>query len=471
MKLNINILLLALSLSCTVLLTACKKELDNSSELFLYVPSGSLSYNTLNGGSVLAYRDKTLEFSYTGFPAVLTRALDKAVQVKANIDPGLVESYNKTNNTNYPVLPEGAFSLGEKSQITIAAGQTVSADSIRVQLSDLSKLRLGTTNYLIPVVLTSVNKDIPVSTNRQTMYVQVTVKSIAYYITGISDKNRVDIVLKRNGNTTSGTSTVDIKAKINAVFTKPVTVSVAANNGLVEDYNKKNNMTYLPFPAGSYNIIKDNVIIPANALVSSENIEVKLTDMSLFADDKEYLLPLMIKDNPSKDLPPADTSQNVVYLQVSIAVNNIDAANPPITGSLINRTTWKLTAADSFFGSVSNIQDGNNATSYINSLETPINLDMEQIQTVKGFIIIPNYTFTPMIDIISMEVFSSNDGVNWKPQGTYEGTQTDLQSSADNPDLKYVRFITPVRARYFKIIPTQSTSGFYYGLAEWNAIQ
>lgn len=70
-----------------------------------------------------------------------------------------------------------------------------------------------------------------------------------------------------------------------------------------------------------------------------------------------------------------------------------------------------------------------------------------------------------------MEVYSSTNGTTWKLEGYYVGTTTSAGSTVANPDIKNVRFLTPVTARYFKFNITKTTDGSYAGMAELNALE
>jgi len=108
------------------------------------------------------------------FPVRSTRPVDQPVTVKAELDNSLVDSYNKTNNTTYTVLPEGVLNIGNNN-VTIEKGSYLSTDSLQVAI-DNSKLALLTGKaYLAPIKLASVSgENCEISSEYNTAYVLIT---------------------------------------------------------------------------------------------------------------------------------------------------------------------------------------------------------------------------------------------------------------------------------------------------------
>ncbi len=453
-----------------LLISSCKKDEFNKDGLFVYAPSGTASYNVLRGDSLLVLRNTIISGSGAAFPVLITRSFDKDVQVTAAIDTSLIRIYDSTNNTKSPSLPDGAFTLVNKGTVTIQASKTTSGDSIRVQLADATKLKTGINTYIVPVVLSSATNGIPVSNNRQVMFLQFVVTSIATGITSLTGANMVDIVLENAGGVNTGVNIVYLRAVLNKAIGNPVTINVEDNAELVQAFNTSNKTSYVPFPSGAFQLTKSSAIIPSGATISKDSINISLPDLSKFQKGADYLLAIRLKENTSTDVPPADLTKNIVYVHVSVFVNNVDPSNQGLTGSSMARSSWSVTASASTIGPATAVLDGDNSTSWFTSGLAWLQLNMGASKTVKGFSIVPNYMYGRSYNFINMDVLSSDDGNSWKLQGRYAGSLPASSSSAASPDLKTVKFITPVTARYFKFNVTKNSSG-YSAMAELNGIE
>lgn len=463
-----------LAIACLGMLLSCKKDKDgiDTEDLFAYLPPGTSAYNEQNASAVIV-AGKVVASSQLAFPVLLTRATSANIEVTAKIDTSLISAYNKANASTYPALADGIFAMANGGKVTVKKDQSESADSIKVQVADATKLKAGNNTYLVPVVLSMASNNVPISGSRQIMYLKIAFTVATVSITDVDGLSTVDIFLNRNGSTTTGTNAVNIKAVLNIALEQLINVGIAENQSLVDAFNKKNNTTYKPFPAGGYILAKDNTTIAAKATSAADNMQVQLPDLSLFATGTDYLLPLQIKENTAAGTPPADANKNVVYVHVSILITNIDAANAAPTGTTLSRTGWTVKASGSYNGNdISRILDGNNATAWDSDGKMPatVTIDMGASSAIKGFAIVPSYEFRSD-NFINMDVLSSNDGNVWKLEGKYVGTTTSSSSSAAKPDIKNVKFINPVTARYFRFNITKTTDGKYAGMAEVNAIQ
>ncbi|MBN9384727.1 MAG: DUF1735 domain-containing protein [Chitinophagaceae bacterium] len=454
--------------------SGCRKNTFDTKDLLVYAPPGTSAYNVIAGGNIALIRSTILAGTGTAFPVLLTRPFNQDVEVTAKIDTGLVRVYDSLYNVTSPSLPAGAFQLANNGRATVKAGQSQSGDSLRVQLTDASNIMTGTNIYIIPVVLASASNGVPVSGTRQVMYVKVNIASIATGLVSLDGTGSVSILLNNVGGVNTGTDMIYLRTVLNQSITKAVTANAAVNTALVDTYNSKNGTHYQAFPDGSYQLVKAGATIPANAVVSADSIQIQLPDLSKFITGTDYLLPVTLKDGGSPDSPPVDGSKNVVYVVLSIFVNNVDPANPVASGTVISRTAWSVAASSDDNGAAGQALDGDNSTSWFSGFGLPqwLRLDMGASYTVKGFSIVPNYMYgSNYCGILNMDVLSSNDGTVWKLEGKYVGTATAGSSSAGNPDIKHVKFVTPVTARYFKFNVTQSTDGWYAGMAELNGIE
>lgn len=452
--------------------SSCSKDEVNIKELYAYAAAGSSAYN-LQSGSIALIRSTILSGSGTSFPVLLSRAFEKDVEVTAKIDTSLIRLYDSVYRVTSPRFPAGAFGLAGNGKVTIRAGKDRSEDSLQIALLSATAIPPGTTVYTIPVSLVSASNNIPVSSARQVMFVKLTVASVAAGIRSTDNTASVNVVLQNINGVNTGQDLVYLRSILNQGISKPVTSTVRINTDLVQSYNVTNGTSYQVFPAGSYQLEKATATIAVNTVLSGDSVRIKLTNLAAFAGGTDYLLPVELVEDTALDSPPADATKKVVYILLSVFVNNVDPANATVTGTSISRTGWSVTASGSYAGNaISRVLDGNNATAWDSDGRMPawVQLDMGTSKTVKGFPIVPSYEYRTD-DFVNMEVYSSTNGTVWKLEGKYMGTATSAGSSAASPDIKTVRFISPVTARYFKFNITKTTDGNYAGMAELNAVE
>lgn len=266
------------------------------------------------------------------------------------------------------------------------------------------------------------------------------------------------------------------QALINGTSGKDVEVTgkIDANPQLIKAYDSLYHMHSLALPSDLFKISGDGkVTIKAGQMQSADSIKIELNNISgLKVGKYTYVVPIVL-ESMAKDVQLKSKLMFVRYKLVVNPKNNVDRTNAGLSGQQIDRTGWSTTALSYYDVSApSNVLDGENETVWESDGIIPqwLMLDMGMTETVKGFSIVPNYVY-PGDDFIDMDVLSSKDGITWEMQGKYTGTSASAQSSADLPDIKTVKFINPVTARYFKFNVTSSTGGGYAGMAELNGIK
>lgn len=289
-------------------------------------------------------------------------------------------------------------------------------------------------------------------------------------IPGRSANDTINVILTRLAdNTVTLRNPVRFGAALNvASFNAPVTGELSADLGLVDAYNRKNNTQYKAFPTGSYDLVKTTVQIPAGEKYSIDSFEVSFKNLEAFVVGEDYLLP--VKATASAPFVPG--LRSVAYIVMRI--NNINPANTLVAGTSISRTNWSITASgnlNSDYG-VNRLLDGSNVTAWLSDgvLPAQLILNMGESKTVRGFQLIPCYELVNM-SLSTTNVYTSTDGNRWQYAGVYAGTQPSAASSTSNPDIKYLSFINPVTARYFRFDIVQGSYFSYTGLGEINAIE
>lgn len=107
------------------------------------------------------------------FVACTTERVSKDMKIIVGNDDNLVDVYNKENDTEYNILPSENYSFINKT-VTIANGENISGDSIKIELLNVESL-IKEGGYLLPVTIASIEGGSldAVSSNRNVVYVKV----------------------------------------------------------------------------------------------------------------------------------------------------------------------------------------------------------------------------------------------------------------------------------------------------------
>lgn len=451
---------------------SCKRDEIEKNDLVAYVAQNLSAYNeiptniadTVISNLSLIYAGKT----GLGFPVLLIEASKSGVEITGRIanDPELINAYDSLYHTKSLTIPDGLFKMVGDGKAHIKAGQTQSIDSLKIEINNISGLAMGKHTFVVPIALEATAKNTKLKSKLMFMRYNIVVNQVYASISGLSGGS--DIILL---NTTNLDPNIFIQASLSNSIRQATEISVVEVDSrmFLDAYNTEHNTSYLPFPKAAYRLLQNTTTIPTNKKVSAQSIQVQLTDPSLLNTTQNYLLALRIKENGILSL--ADPQKNTVY--ISIQKNNIDLTNAVLTGQQMDRIGWKVNALGYYEDFVpANILDGKNTTAWDSDGKLPqwLTLDMGMAQTVKGFSLVPNYKYRED-DFIEMDVLSSDDGKIWKIEGKYVGTRTSSQSSVNKPDLKTIKFIDPVTARYFKFNITKTTEGQFTGMAELYGIK
>jgi len=404
------------------LFSSCSKDQLDTENLTIYLPAGSLNYNSGTANYVTA-RNNVLAGAGTAFPVLLTRAVDRDIQVVATIDTALLAVYDKTNNTVSARFPGGAFVLENNGQVHIPSGELRSVDSLRIGLGQLSGLDLSK-QYVVPIRLSSTDSNLPLSTNRQVMYLRVTFNLITTQLNGLPANRLVPIIINRtpNGDVISGN--LNLTAGLNAAFGQTLTVALRDRQDLLAGYNQANQTNYVAFPANSFALSPASVSIASGSLNAVTPFALALRNTTIFAPGRSYLLPLgIVHEGP---VAPHET-QAIAYFSVEVQLQNINPANLLPTGNRIDRTGWTATASSTdndyaAAGTPAMVFDNDFASGWHSALAFGVppavtfTVDMQHPKQVRGFTFTPRYWVyfgSRFISAVTgMRVASSSDGVN-----------------------------------------------------------
>lgn len=102
--------------------------------------------------------------------------LDEDITVGLKFDPELINDFNTSNQTNYPLISEESFTLSSNTVVLPAGG--TNSNSINIEINP-SKL-LGPSEFLLPISIENVTGNVFVNDDLKTVY---------YLISGFYDEN------------------------------------------------------------------------------------------------------------------------------------------------------------------------------------------------------------------------------------------------------------------------------------------
>ncbi len=232
-------------------------------------------------------------------------------------------------------------------------------------------------------------------------------------------------------------------------------VTFTPDTSLVAAYNAANKTSCIALPANTYKIVNSGTHTIPTGSVSSDSMEIDITNPASLNNPGGYLLPLSIATISGKDKGVRiSTNRNTVYVNVTYSFTNILSTQSPLSGTLFGRTGWIVTVSNTTSGALGPAMlDGNNSTAWRSSNSSTaakyVILDVAAQQSVEGFQIVPDYVTTSE-NPTQIKVSTSADSTIWTVQGIWTGTGPATGSSAANPDIKGINFIVPVQAKFFR---------------------
>ncbi|WP_316805620.1 BT_3987 domain-containing protein [Pedobacter nototheniae] len=170
-KLNIIYIALMVFLGA---FSSCKKDELNSKELLAFIKTDGAD-GRIGNINFLRTPVSVTGSSETRFAAYLTRETTADVSLTVSTDESKLAQYNTANKTAYVLLPASNYKIAGSGTLSIKAGTTTSADSLKIQLIDRVKLT-DPNGYLLPLSINQVNSDdkgIQPSSTYRTVYVVV----------------------------------------------------------------------------------------------------------------------------------------------------------------------------------------------------------------------------------------------------------------------------------------------------------
>ena len=303
-------------------------------------------------------------------------------------------------------------------------------------------------------------------------------KDLLVYVAG--DFGAVDNSMSRSLLFTPVSVSGDTVVKIAAAASREMAANAAIvfvpDTSLVKQYNLVNKTSCLPLLPASYTLTNGGTCaIQAGQLVS-DSVVVKLNNIAALNNPAGYVLPLTIQSVAGDDKGVrVSSNRKTVFLYFGYVYSNIRSGQAVVTGTNAGRTGWGVTVSNTSTGyAATNLTDGNNTTAWRSSNSSTaaktVTLDLKTALLMKGISFVPNYVATAE-NPTAINIATSDDNVNWTPQGQWKGTIPDAASSATAPDVKGIGFITPVQSRYVRLDIVNSNGQNRVGIAEINVVQ
>ncbi|HEY4108699.1 BT_3987 domain-containing protein [Puia sp.] len=274
----------------------------------------------------------------------------------------------------------------------------------------------------------------------------------------------------------SGDSVIRVAASATRDVVAAVDVTFTADTTLVAQYNQVNKTNCIALPANTYNIVNPGKHTIAVGALTSDSLEVDITDPASLTNPGGYLLPLTITAITGKDKGVRiSTNKKTVFINVTYSYTNIFVSQTPTAAALLARTGWSVTVSNTTSGSLGPAMlDGSNSTAWRSSNSSAAAkyaiVNIAAIQTISGLQLIPDYVSTGD-NPTQIKVSTSTDSTTWTVQGIWTGTGPATGTNAANPDKKGINFIAPVQAKYFRFDITAWVSGSRTGIGEVYATQ
>lgn len=265
----------------------------------------------------------------------------------------------------------------------------------------------------------------------------------------VNSYNSYSFIVK---HTPVGSLAPAIKAELPVRSTQNVTVdtkvSYAVDNSLIADYNKDKGTNYVAVPAELISLSTPELTIPSGSSISSEMLTLSVTPEKLnLLTASGYVIPLKIAAVKGDSGVGVGNIASTVYVVITTEQTNLyDAPIATDMTGILNtvRTGWSATVdAVPTSGTLANMFDASTTTSWYITPAKNVSMVVNMAASIDGISGIRYHTSSTNYHITLANIYTSTDGNNWVLQGL-------ARLSIVNA-YQYVKFYTPVSARYIKM--------------------
>ena len=385
-------------------------------------------------------------------PIRCTKPAPADMTIEVAVDGSLVDEYNATHGTNYAFLKSASV---VKKSFTIAKGEYVSKrtaddgvvveDSVKVAFTDLSEFQNGSTDYIVPVTVSSVNAGGTIAKSGR-IYLLFNSEYIANTVSAVSGKVAVDGEKENwQDDFVDFVLTDFMTASWNA--DEDITASVAISSAYADIYNSLNGTDYRFLEGAS---LKASQVTIKQGNLMAEGLGIELPDLSAVIEEElTYILPIVI-DNVSGKGAELNADNKVAYIFFTPAAPEISFTSTAPEGAtqLTPESDWSLT----IWGESTKLLQGQSYY-WVYSGDDMI-IDLASVREVAA-VGIYSYGGSSMYQYKDVTVSISNDGVNYTELG-------DL--TFDYVPRAFINFSPVAKTRFVKVIMNSSyyPYGSYY---------
>ncbi|MGV8094546.1 MAG: BT_3987 domain-containing protein [Mangrovibacterium sp.] len=243
-------------------------------------------------------------------------------------------------------------------------------------------------------------------------------------------------------------------------------VTLEPDNSQVDTYNAQNNTGYKALPNGLAELSTSVLTINRGELASSDSVTISIPGdkFSQLTEAAGYVLPVKITAINNTNNTAISSNLNTVYLIIKTRETN--CYDSPVAGDMVGtlisgRSAWSATLdVNPSSGTLSRMFDGGTNTYwYVNPAKRCV-LTVNLAAVYTGITGIRIHSYNASYALTSVVVSTSNDGENWNLQGT---AKLSIASA-----YQYIKFYSPVNARYIRLDITGWRSASYVILSEFD---
>lgn len=386
-------------------------------------------------------------------PVRCTKPASERLVAHFTIDGSLVDAYNKEHGTNYTFVKSAQL---DNATLVIEQGKYISADSLKLKLTDMTEFQNGAENYILPIVMTSVEGGGVSMSQTSKMFLTFTSTYKANKVI-IASGASTSLYFDTDGELVNPENTERMywNGMISSEWAadEDITLSLEINNNLIDTYNALNGTNCEPMPTAA---LETSVMhIKKGQMGPEEVFALTFSDkMASLELGKDYIVPVSITEVTGVGAE-ANKEKSTAYLVFNTRKNpNIYVGTAPTGTKLTADSNWKVTVDGSY-------DYNGNGTPWNKIVTSPgsfvgyvftdedVLLDMGEAKEVSS--IIMNYYYYSYCGYGKTKISFSLDGQ------TFE----DEECSLEPAQTQVVLCKKPVQARYIRINYSKTYSSYY----------
>lgn len=322
------------ALALLPLTTACSDDesTDPYDVNYVYMYSPSKTDNSLvykgNGVFLTGIAEKCVIN-----PVKCTKPAPTDVTVHFDIAPSLVDSYNQEHGTNYTLLKSAQL---ENSVLSIKRGDYISADTLKVNFTDLTEFQSGAENFILPITVTEMEgAGVSLSQNSK-IYLTFTstYKPNRVMIASSSEKTLYiaggEVIDPENPDKLTYNSMLSCEWPADA----DMTLSLEIQPELIEAYNAKNSTNYKLLPNAS--LETTTMHIAKGDMGAMEVLTLLSSDkMASVKPGENYIVPIKVTEVTGEGGGVYEEKSECYLLFNAVKMPNIISVSQPV-GTLEN---------------------------------------------------------------------------------------------------------------------------------------